>query len=406
MNLNEVRAYAFMESNGLDALVATTPANVRYVSDFGGTGYPLETFAVLPRSPSIPPTLGAGHRALVLLAANPTWMPSFVTFEQVQFANIFPQPGDSPDQLLSITPEVDGEVRRLLKEARKTGADNPVEALARTLRNLQLERATLGFDDISLAYRLRDEYLHDLQIVSAQEIMLRIRLVKTDEELKSVRRAAEVNQEALQEALAVARDGEDIADVIAAFRSAVSKRGAVPARMGFLTGPFETVLWDQLHRVLKRGDVFPSGALTAYNSYHSDFGRSIVVGPPTPEQERAHRVVRAAFAGLPSHIKPGIGTAELFDSVMESVNQAGGDAKRLDMYCHAIGLEVLELPHPIRHDVDREGFVLEPGVTFCVFVMYRSPETNEVLAAEEQYIVTAAGHESLCTLPLELIEVG
>ena len=143
MNLNEVRAYAFMESNGLDALVATTPANVRYVSDFGGTGYPLETFAVLPRSPSIPPTLGAGHRALVLLAANPTWMPSFVTFEQVQFANIFPQPGDSPDQLLSITPEVDGEVRRLLKEARKTGADNPVEALARTLRNLQLERATL-----------------------------------------------------------------------------------------------------------------------------------------------------------------------------------------------------------------------------------------------------------------------
>ena len=406
MYLNEAKASAVMESSGIDGLIVTAEANLRYVSGFGGTGHPMETFAVLPRSPSIPPTLGAGHRALVLLAANPTWMSNLVTYEQMQFANVFPQPGGSPDELLPITPEIDAELRRLLKEARKTGSDNPVESLARTLRELRLDRARLGFDDMYLAHRLREEHLRDLRIAPARETMFRIRLVKTAEELANVRRAAEVNQAAFQEAVAAVGDGVDTADVVAAFASAALRMGAAPAWQGFLTGPFETVGWNQLHKILRRGDVLPAGGLTAYNSYHSDIGRSIVVGPSTPALRRAHGVVRAAFDGLSPHIRPGAATGELFESVMEGAGRAGGDENRLGVYCHSIGLEVLELPHPVRHDPEREGFVLAPDVTFCVFVMYRSPETGHVVSAEEQYIVTETGCESLCELPLELIEAG
>jgi len=62
MLLNRDRALAVMDEHGLDALVATTPENVHYLSDYGTQhSYNFAPWgisaAVLPRDEDIPPTL-------------------------------------------------------------------------------------------------------------------------------------------------------------------------------------------------------------------------------------------------------------------------------------------------------------------------------------------------------------
>ena len=74
MYLNRARALQVMEQNNLDGLVATTSQNLAYLADYRFMGYGrFDAFAVLPRADSVPPALLLGHRALVFLAANPTW---------------------------------------------------------------------------------------------------------------------------------------------------------------------------------------------------------------------------------------------------------------------------------------------------------------------------------------------
>ena len=62
MLLNRERAMELMERDGLDALIAVTPNNVLYLSDFDTDflyDVPWVACAILPRDPDIPPCLVA-----------------------------------------------------------------------------------------------------------------------------------------------------------------------------------------------------------------------------------------------------------------------------------------------------------------------------------------------------------
>ena len=80
MLLNRDRALATMDEYALDALVAVTPENVYYLSDYG-TEHSFHfapwglSCAILPLDESIPPTLTVHEWELPHLVGEPTWMP-------------------------------------------------------------------------------------------------------------------------------------------------------------------------------------------------------------------------------------------------------------------------------------------------------------------------------------------
>ena len=399
---NQSRALDAMERNGLDGLVVTTPTNLYYVSNFRALGTEFDAFAVLPRSSAAPPTLGVGHRGVVFLAANPTPIPNIITFEQPQFANVFPQPGAPYQGFFPTTRAIEAEIRRLLKEAHNTSTSDGLEALTYCLRDLGLEKARLGFDDLEVAQLLRERYLPNLQARGARELFWQIRLVKTDEEVQIMREGARIHQEALQEAFDAACVGVDVAELAHVFSMALVKRGSMPVGgIGFYTGPTEVALSAQLHNVLKKGDVLVGAGMSNYRSYNVEIGRTIAVGPPSRRQATVHMAVAAAFNQAESLIRPGLKTNEIFRCVMETVSREGGDVDKLGIYCHSIGLDVLEFPHHIQ----REGFVLEPNVCLCLYIFHKGPN-GEIIALEDQFLVTDGGRECLATMPRHLIEVA
>ena len=74
MLVNRERAMEVMEREGLDALVAVTPNNVLYLSDFDTDflyDVPWVACAILPRDPDIPPCLVATEIEAAVLVQRP-----------------------------------------------------------------------------------------------------------------------------------------------------------------------------------------------------------------------------------------------------------------------------------------------------------------------------------------------
>src|SRR5581483_1390501 len=80
MLVNQQRAAATMDELGIEALVATTPENVYYLSDYGNQhcfhfAPQGMSAAILPFDASIPPTLLVQAWELPYVSERPSWMP-------------------------------------------------------------------------------------------------------------------------------------------------------------------------------------------------------------------------------------------------------------------------------------------------------------------------------------------
>lgn len=123
MLLNRQRSDMLMDRYGLDALVATTPENVTYLSDFPAPTHfrETDTVAVLPKDRSLEPTLvvSMGRMADVVMCKL-TW------FKDVRCYGDFYIEEESKKGLHTAEKE-------LVKHTGKTRAPSLVETLKNTL---------------------------------------------------------------------------------------------------------------------------------------------------------------------------------------------------------------------------------------------------------------------------------
>jgi len=113
---------------------------------------------------------------------------------------------------------------------------------------------------------------------------------------------------------------------------------------------------------VERGDVLVSGAHANIDGYRSELERTMIVGEPTPEQERAF----AAMLAMQSHaievMAPGVPAGEVELAVVRLAEELGVADNLRHHVGHSIGLEGHEAPFLDRGD----DAVLEPGMVFTV----------------------------------------
>lgn len=206
MLLNKDRALGLMQEHKVDALVAVTPPNVYYLSDYDAAepkDVPWTAAAILPRDPGTEPALVLPDLELSLFVERRSWMPVqayHFSFDNESLA-VFDTSVDEP------LDEADSKINLLLSEAiTANGSAGSVRAVARALRRMGLSSARVGFDDVRFGHAVQ-EVLKNLQPVDAAELLVRIRMVKSPDELALMRRAAKINQGAIEAAIAVAQAG-------------------------------------------------------------------------------------------------------------------------------------------------------------------------------------------------------
>ncbi|MDR7423213.1 MAG: Xaa-Pro peptidase family protein [Armatimonadota bacterium] len=367
--LERVRAAA--AERGLRGLLAVArpfferPANVAYLSNH---------FPPFPTGMYWGEMRGIGHAALVVpLAADPilivdtTFRRDLVAIQDVRHARSKSGPA------MSFLP-------------------NFAEAIADALaeRDLGAGRVGLIGDDVMPVRMHRDimARLPGLVLEPFDEVMGRLRMVKSEAELRLQRRAARICDEGYAGMLPAIRAGARETEVCAAGYAATMGAGADFVRyVRTYSGPHSAmgVRWPQAtDRRLADGELLVTDVVGAYWGQQFDVNRTFVVGRrPSDRQRRqldaALEATRAAIAAA----RPGAPAEALVAAANRVIEARGFGAHARPFIGHGIGYETMEPPLLFTGDTTP----LEPGMVLCVEPGIEIPG-EEGVRIEEEIIVT------------------
>ena len=227
-----------------------------------------------------------------------------------------------------------------------------------------------------------------------------IKLVKTEAEIALLREAARISDAGMRAGLDLVADGVLETEVAAAAEYAIRRAGA---ELSFATvmgaGPrtADATFFPQ-RRAMEAGEyvILDCGARVA--GYHGDMCRTVVVGPPSPQQRRVleavERCVRAAIGAA----RPGATVRDVHEAARGSVIESGlGDHWWGYYMPHGAGTGQHELPAGL----DDADLVLVPGMVMCIEPGVALPGVGGVIL-EQMVAVGEDGAETLNALPLDL----
>jgi Xaa-Pro aminopeptidase len=275
-----------------------------------------------------------------------------------------------------------------------------VAALADLLATLGLAEERLGIEFEFMPHGFAaalGEQLPKVQFVDASPIMRGVTGIKFPEEIAILRKAAHIADLGVAAAIEAAQVGVSEIEIGAWSSAAMLDAGAeFVNHMTIRSGPHAAALFPLLtSRQLVRGDCVQIDIGCVYQGYVSDTNRSIVIGPPTPQQctlmEVGQHMLEAGLAA----VRDGVEAAHLWHVCREVAA-----AKELSQWMaipfvgHGIGLSLHEPPliAPASPDVLAQDMVLalEPGL-FVPGVGASRPE--------DMLLVTADGCEVLTHHP-------
>lgn len=388
MLVNEERALAVMEQHGLDALVATTPENVYYLSDYARepafhTGRDMNG-AVLPRSTEIPPTLLVQEFELPALAQQPSWMPEV----RVQTMGYTALPEG----------EVSGEINRrfeeLLLEGRRRGSPDRHKLFVETIHDLGLGEASLGVDDLELLNELQG-LMPEADLRYAANVFREVRVVKTEKEIEILTHAARIMKAALEAVENIIGEGITCRELVRCFRTTMAAQGAYGSHITYGGGEQPWVGFSDLSYKLKRDDVLYVDPAGEYMHYWTDFGRSAYIGNPSAKFEELHGLLVECHRVAVPLIAPGSTFSDVAAAAAETVKPRMSEG--FMVLLHSIGIE--QYDHPVTSGAFGGGdLVLEPNMTINFETLYFELGWG-VLQLEDTYLVTESGPRQLNQMP-------
>jgi Xaa-Pro aminopeptidase len=209
---------------------------------------------------------------------------------------------------------------------------------------------TLGIESHALTVRDAERLsgLTRHRIVPTTELVERLRMVKSPEEVAAIRTAASLAQEALAEVLPAIRVGQTEREIGAVLEGALRRRGSEwhPFPTIVASGPRSALPHARTSaREVGRGEWLLLDFGAQVDGYCADLTRTVVVGARADERQRTvHELVRTAQTRALEHLRPGM-TGREADALAREVIAARGFGEAFGHSLgHGLGLEVHEAP--------------------------------------------------------------
>jgi len=262
---------------------------------------------------------------------------------------------------------------------------------------------TLGFEKDTMTYGEYESYqkVLNVELVPLSGVIEKIRLIKTDEEIKIIKVACEIADAAFSHILNFIKPGVTELEVSNELEFFMRKQGAS-------SSSFDTIVASGLRsalphgvatdKVIEKGDFVTLDFGAIYNGYVSDMTRTIAVGQPSAKLVEMYNVVLEAQLLAIEKIKPGMKGIEADKIARDYLAERGYGEAFGHSTGHGIGLEVHEGPNLSY----RSEQVLEPNMVVTVEPGVYLPEIGGV-RIEDDIVITETGNERLTHSPKELI---
>ena len=154
-------------------------------------------------------------------------------------------------------------------------------------------------------------------LVEASDLIRALRRVKSPAEIAMHRRAAALSDDALDQALALARPGAFEGDILAAMQGAVFRGGGDYAGNEFIIGSGPRALLCRYfsgRRHLEGQDQLTLEWSGAYARYHAAMMRTVLVGRASDHHRRMHAAAVEALEACEAAIRPGRPMGDVYEA--------------------------------------------------------------------------------------------
>ena len=277
--------------------------------------------------------------------------------------------------------------------------------LADILNERGLSGARIGFEASAISAHDFDALRSALglvELVDATELIARLKMVKSEDEISALRLAAEIAETgivALRNSIAVGVTRDELA---ATWRRAVQAH----PRGASLTGTWEYVSvganpWGG-NAAVKTGDLIKVDVGCLVQGYTSDTGRTFVCGPPNETQTRIFDALMRGFMAGSKLLRPGMILSDIHRTTLAAIRAAGFPGYTRGHFGHGLGAGLGSEEWPFISA--SSGVVLEPGMVMAFECPWYIDGLGGMII-ENQVLITESGHEMMNTLPIDLVQV-
>ena len=325
--------------------------------------------------------------------------------------------GDQPVLLTRSADKLQAEITSNINDVR-IWIDNDQANPAVDLKNLLKEKKLLGkrlgieTDTHGLTAfnyrRLIDQLGDDVELVEASDLISKLRLIKSDEELVYVGKAAELADDAFDAAVSVASPGADEGEILAAMHNAIFCGGGDYPGNEFIIGSAENALLVRYAtgtRKLSKNDQLNLEWAGVYRHYHSCLMRTVMVGQATQQHKDMFEAGVSALLACEENLKPGNIMEQVFLAHSDTMDRLGMGQFKLNACGYSLGARYT--PTWMEREMFRAGATteIEPGMVFFLHMILLDGENKIAMCTGRTSIVNEKDSKPLSRLPLELVTV-
>lgn len=397
MLFNEKRANEVMAKAGIDAIIATSPDNVMYATDYecvthwinkGFQVYSIYTPDHKPKASLVAPSL-----ELEALVDGTVWVEDIYIFSPFKRG-----------------PAQDNEMDRVGKAGKALLERAPVvkralDGLIAAIESRSLQNGRIAVDETGMSpfifWELKQRF-PNADIIAGNATWWEIRMIKTAEEVHRLRMASRVTEEAMNHAFKLIRPGVKESDVVHAYHCRLAELKGKPTFM--ILGSGSRTSYPHMltsDKVIEKGDIVRYDIGCTYDYYHSDTARAVILGKATAQQQALWDALAGGVEDAIALVKPGADVRDIYRAAMKP-GQALGLENFDRFHCgHGIGISVYDPPVVTIADPTTSAFLmpsveggLKPGMSLNIEVGYYMQGVQGFLC-EDTLIVTETGFERL-----------
>ena len=289
---------------------------------------------------------------------------------------------------------------------------NPTDDLKIILDELSLKGKKIGIEYEAYgmtgrnALRLNESLKDYCEVKDQSELITKLRVIKSHEEIVYVKKAAELADKALNEAWKHTKAGASEAKILAEMQKAVLEGGGDYPANEYIIGSGHNALlcrYQSEKRNLSNQDQLSIEWAGTYNHYHSAMFRTILIGKANNNHIKMHEACVEALKNCEEKLKPGNKVGEVFDVHAEVFDKLGYKKSRMNACGYSLGTTFAPnwMDWPMLYTGN--PYVIEPGNVFFMHMILMDSDNELAMNLGETYLLTDKGNERLGKQKLDLV---
>ena len=289
---------------------------------------------------------------------------------------------------------------------------DPTHELKNILNELNLKGKNIGVEYEAYgmtgrsAMKLNESLKNFCTLGDHSELITALRVVKSDEEITYVKKAAELADKALDVVWKFAKKGVSESKILAEMNKVIFEGGGDYPANEFIIGSGKNALlcrYQSEKQILSSPDQLTIEWAGTYKHYHSAMFRTIPIGKANKKHYEMHEACIAALKNCEKELIPGNEIGNVFDIHAKTFDDLGFKKARMNACGYSLGATFSPnwMDWPMLYT--KNPYNIEVGNIFFLHMILMDSDSQLAMNLGETYLINEKGSERLGKQKLDLV---